>query len=98
MNEENLNMANQALTQKGDKKIKRTILIILAIIIALIFIILMFILKNRYNNSTYPYIPAPKHTLNTGSLSELFTSILMNADDTAIEYSVISREKLMVRK
>ena len=67
--------------------------IVVAVIIIVITIIAILIHDGRI--STYPYIPTPKNTIRSTSTSALISNLLLDANDTAVEYSVISRTDMI---
>lgn len=97
MRQEQLNSAYENLQMKksSTSKSKRIIWLIIGIIVGiiLVFLFLVFwVFKNHYNNPfTYPYIPVPKNTIRSTSFPELLGNVILDTNDTAVEYSVISR-------
>ena len=89
--------ANDALGQETPGPARKWLWILLAIVIGMVVVIpvVLYILLDRGpGGSGYLYIPSPRNTLMTTSLSELPYNILMDANDTAVKYSVVSRTDL----
>jgi flagellar basal body-associated protein FliL len=83
------------LQQKDAPRSRKYLWIIIGIIIGVVAILIMILLYAAGKDaSTYPYIPTPKHSARSTSFHDLISNILMDAGDTAVEYSVISRSEL----
>ena len=44
---------------------------------------------------TYPYIPVPRNIVRSISLPELVANFMMDVNESAVDYSVISREQIL---
>jgi flagellar basal body-associated protein FliL len=92
-----LDYANERLQQNNQANSKKKFWIIFGIIIGIIIIviiILFWLIRNLFNSSTYPYIPTPKNTIRSTSIQELLMNILLDANDDAVKYSVISKSDI----
>lgn len=94
MDKQRMDAANAQLGQQPKKK---SILfwVVLGIIVGIVVIIVggigLFFIFFAYRQATYPYIPAPNHTLGSRSFSELFTNAIWDMSEEAVKYSVYSR-------
>jgi len=86
-----------ALQQSGGGKPKWLLWLIIGIVVTVVAIVITIVVVLIYNDriSTYPYIPAPRNAMRSTSLSDLIQNLAMDANDTAVEYSVISRTDLI---
>jgi flagellar basal body-associated protein FliL len=98
MDEEELKSANNELQLNNNLGPKKSIWLIIGIIVTIVVIFILIIIwfiRNSINDSTYPYIPPPKNTIKSTSIQELLMNILLDVNDVAPLYSVISRENLI---
>jgi len=89
--------ALNTLQIQPDPKSKKVLWIIIGIIVSAVVVIgalIFWYVRNNGSFSTYPYIPIPKNSLRSSSFSELFSNLLMDTNETAVEYSVFSRSNL----
>jgi hypothetical protein len=97
MRQEQLNSAYERLELKATKRPKRLLWLVIGIIIGII-VVVMFILLWAWRTdpiNSYPYIPVPKNTVRSTSVPELIGNVILDTNDTAVEYSVISRQNLI---
>lgn len=107
MNNEKLDRANKLLRQNEISNKKKTLWLILSIMVGITIIsafIIFWWLKTTSTSSTsigpsgsgetYPYIPHLKNTIRSSSGPELFSNVLLDMNESAIDYSVISRTDL----
>jgi flagellar basal body-associated protein FliL len=98
MNEQRLTRANETLQIQNKPKSKKLIWILIGIITGVIIIIAIIFWWFRispYGSNTYPYIPVPKHTARSTSLPELLGNLVLDANETSVDYSVISRPEIL---
>ena len=84
------------LDQKGGDRSNRMLWIIIAIVVGVVFIVVaiaMWRWKGSYGNGgeTYPYIPTPRNTIRSISFPDLISNLILDINDTGVDYSVISR-------
>ena len=97
MDHQGLQAANMALQQSEASRPKWLLWLIIGIVVSVIVIVITIVVIFIYNGkiSTYPYIPTPKNTIRSISGADLISNLLLDANDTAVEYSVISRYNLI---
>ena len=97
MDPQRMQKANDVLEQKTPRPSRRMLLMLIAILISIIVVVFLavcYALDRDPFGTTYPYIPPPKNTLMSTSLSELPFNILMDANDGGVKYSVLCRTDL----
>jgi len=104
MDNEKLNDANKLLNQKEITKKKKTLWLVLSIVVGITVIsafIIFWWLKytsttvgTSGSGETYPYIPHLKNTMGSSSVPQLLSNVLLDVNESAIDYSVISRADL----
>jgi hypothetical protein len=106
MNINKLDMANSKLQQQTEPIKRRYLWIIVGIIAGIIFIVVVLLFwwlrgaltGSGPGGSTYPYIPVPKNIVRSTSIPELLGNFILDTNDTAIDYSVISRPEILKNK
>lgn len=94
MDKQRMDAANAQLGQQPKKK---SILfwVVLGIIVGVVVIIIgaigFFFIFVVYQRATYPYIPAPNHTLGSRSFPELFANAIWDLSEEGVKYSVFRR-------
>jgi len=97
MDQRKLNDANMTLHQASGDRSNRILWIIIAIVVGVVFIVAVVAFwwwKRSTGNGTYPYIPAPRNTIRSISLPDLLSNIILDVNETAVDYSVISRSEI----
>ena len=112
MDNQKLIEANRALDQKSGFWSKNKLWMVIGIVTGVglvVAVVLYYYLSSTSgsnspfgwpgteNGETYPYIPAPKNTVRSTSFPELLMNVMQDANESAVDYSVISRQDV-VRK
>lgn len=99
MDQNRLKNAQNILMENEKRRSKKQLWLIIGIIVGIIIIVgslLLWLIQSSSNGSNnYPYIPIPKHTIRTVSGPELLSNLILDVNDTAIKYSLISRHDLI---
>jgi flagellar basal body-associated protein FliL len=94
MDKQKMDAANAQLAQQPKKKsilFWVVIGIIIGVVVLIVGAFMLFFLFFAYERATYPYIPAPNHTLRSRSASELVSNAIWDMSEEAVKYSVYSR-------
>jgi flagellar basal body-associated protein FliL len=92
VNGNEMDRANGQLGQQPQKTSKLWLWILIGIIGGIVLVVIGVIVYIfwgvKFNPNTYPYIPAPKNTVRSRSFPELAANIALDANETAVDYSV----------
>ena len=100
MNDRELAQANQMLEQPTQKRSKELLWVILGIIFGVVFITVALLVlwlrgtmtgESPGGSGSYPYIPIPKNTARSTFVYDLIGNIILDLNDTGIDYSVLSK-------
>ena len=99
MDQNELENAQEILMQNEKRRSKKLLWLIIGIILGIIITVgsLLFLLIRLSSNGSdnYPYIPTPKHTIRSISGPDLITNLIMDTNEVAPLYSLISRQDLI---
>ena len=85
MKEKELTKANETL-QQPDQQSKNLLWVFLGVAVGIVFIVLVIVIlwyrgaitgEGPGGSGSYPYIPAPKHTMRSTSIHELLSNLLL---------------------